>query len=311
MKSRLWKLKPGLVSQGLDPCNSEKPLGPGSGRLREIPNNCGSKGPTPKEKRDEVGDDDTGTHHQKLGVAVRAVTLALGRLKQDKPQFKASMDTKEQARERERDQTTHPPKSNGTKVLKRGIEVVQVSTDHLFTFPYGSNNSCYIWHLTIVVRILEKACGLVDPSSDPSYELPVVVAHTGMKGSLLLVRRKSPGPLSYKKPLAKNGYKACPIRRCRLAGTQPAAVSQKLGVVGLSHMPEAAPEALLIEWKSFGIGNCRDTTAVKPSVFPQTRSGAIHQPELLQPEHLTFFTAPPLSGCYTSLLGAQPPSGGQ
>lgn len=29
--------------------------------------------------------------------------------------------------------------------------------------------------------------------------------------------------------------------------------------------------------RSFGIGNCRDTTAMEPFLFPQTRSGTVHQ----------------------------------
>lgn len=50
------------------------------------------KGHTSKEKRAGVGDDGTLTNNQKLGVVVHAVTLALGRSKQEDLQFKASLD---------------------------------------------------------------------------------------------------------------------------------------------------------------------------------------------------------------------------
>lgn len=75
--------------------------------------------------------------------------------------------------------------------------------------------------------------------------------------------------------------------------------------------------------RSFGIGNGRDTTTMEPFLFPQTRSGTVHQslrglstlPSrvsiFVSVSVFAFLTAPPLSGCYTSFLGAQPPSCGQ
>lgn len=56
-------------------------------------------------------------------------------------------------------------------------------------------------------------------------------------------------------------------------------------------------------YKSFGIGNHRATTATKP--FCSLRPGQVQFPEHLTGQALRLsFTAPPLSGCSTNLLGA-------
>ena len=66
------------------------------------------------------------------------------------------------------------------------------------------------------------------------------------------------------------------------------------------------------------MGSRRDATAVEPSDQVGHSSPEPPRPEYLTEQSLldsvsvpTFLTVPPLSGCYTSLLDAQPPSGGQ